>query len=69
MEKGLYLIERNDNLRLNEFGFTQGTPILLQMELNGVFVFDVRGSRIGIRREDLDTMNLIKLQNIENFDP
>lgn len=58
MLKGMYLVVKSDKVRLLEYGFVTGTPILFQLELNGIFVFDVRGSRIGIRKEDLETLEL-----------
>lgn len=66
MEQGVYLVRRNDNTRLLEYGFVEGSPILFQLELNGIFVFDVKGSRIGIRKEDKDQMELLFLGALNN---
>lgn len=62
MLKGIYQIKENDNIPLMQFGFVKDTIIKLEFVINGIYIFSVRGSRVGIREEDLISLDLILLQ-------
>jgi Fe2+ transport system protein FeoA len=62
MDKGVYLITKNDNYRLLEYGFVEGTFIKLEIILNGIYVFIVRNSKIGIRESDVKSLELQRIE-------
>lgn len=50
-----YVVKTNANKRLLEYGLTEGTVVKLENIYNNwIYVFIVRGSKIGIRKSELN---------------
>lgn len=50
-----YVVKTNSNKRLNEYGLTEGTEVLLENIFNSwIYIFIVRGVKIGIRKSELN---------------
>lgn len=62
MDKGTYQILECKHNRLAEYGFHVGSIVEVLLELNGVVVFYVYNSKIGVRKSDLSSLVMVKIE-------